>query len=207
MPIKFWRLWVGRHLHIYLHTHLRLLYTMKSDHGEELFLVQVHGPPSMVQLLKKLVLKVLTRCNSNVDQEEWPCTKKWMFLVFLYMPKRAVLNKIQVWLLSCLLLGFTCLHFLLHVSKVWLANLLTIFFYEKNERVNLYMFDVIYMWHVPRVVTTLNMIFSVCLKLTLLPPYLLNTNFQFLTISIRRFARRYIEILLLSLVNFFSYPY
>ena len=55
-------------------------------------------------------------------------------------------NKIQVWPFSCLLLGFTCLHFLLNVSKTWLANLLTTIFTKKNERF------VLYMWHVPCVV-------------------------------------------------------
>ena len=46
-------------------------------------------------------------------------------------PKRAVLKKIQVWPFSCLFLGFTCLHFLLNVSKMWLANLLTTIFTKK----------------------------------------------------------------------------
>ena len=48
----------------------------------------------------------LTRCKPNVDQEEWPCTKKWMCLLFDTCPKRVVLKeKIQVWLFSCLLLS------------------------------------------------------------------------------------------------------
>jgi hypothetical protein len=29
----------------------------------------------------------LTRCKPNVDQEEWPCTKKWMCWLFEYMSK------------------------------------------------------------------------------------------------------------------------
>jgi hypothetical protein len=90
---------------------------------------------------------------------------------FNISPKRAVLGKIKVWPFFCLLLGFTCLHFLLNVSKMWLANLLTAIS-TKNERFNLYMFNVIYMWHVPCVVTTLNRIFSVWLNLMLLSPYL-----------------------------------
>jgi hypothetical protein len=49
--------------------------------------------------------------------------------------------------------------------------------YKKNERFNLYMFNVIYMWHVPCVISTLNKIFSVCLNLMLLPPYLAQHKF------------------------------
>jgi hypothetical protein len=74
-------------------------------------------------------------------------------------------------------LGFTSLHFLLNVSKTWLANLLTTIS-TKNERFNLYMFNVIYMWHVPCVATTLNRIFSVWLNLIFLPPYLVNNIVQ-----------------------------
>jgi hypothetical protein len=90
---------------------------------------------------------------------------------FNISPKRVVLGKIKVWPFSCLLLGFTCLHFLLNVSKMWLVNLLTSIS-TKNEWFNLYMFNVIYLWHIPCVVTTLNRIFSVWLNLMLLPPYL-----------------------------------
>ena len=47
----------------------------------------------------------LTGCTPNVDQEEWPCTKKWMCRFFKYIcSKREVLNKIK-YLLSCLLLS------------------------------------------------------------------------------------------------------
>ena len=49
-----------------------------------------HGPTSMVWFLKKLVYKAfgpLTRCKPNVDQEEWPCTKKWMCSFFKYLRK------------------------------------------------------------------------------------------------------------------------
>ena len=45
-----------------------------------------HGPISK----KKSIYKAfgpLTRCKSNVDQEESPCTKKWMCWFFYYMPK------------------------------------------------------------------------------------------------------------------------
>jgi hypothetical protein len=42
-------------------------------------------------------------------------------------------------------MGYTCLHLLLNVSKMWLANLLTTIFTKKHEQSNLYMFNVIYM--------------------------------------------------------------
>ena len=54
------------------------------------------------------------------------------------------MKKIQVKSFSCLLLGFTCLYFLLNVSKMWLANLLTTI-HKKSERFNVYIFNVIYM--------------------------------------------------------------
>ena len=33
-------------------------------------------------------LWVFTRCKPNVDQEEWPCTEKWMCWIFGHMPKK-----------------------------------------------------------------------------------------------------------------------
>ena len=45
-------------------------------------------------------------------------------------------------------------------------------FYKKNEECNLYMFNVIYMWHVPCVLTTQNNIYSNWLNLMLSTPYL-----------------------------------
>jgi hypothetical protein len=116
---------------------------------------------------------------------------------FNISPKRAVLGKIKVWPFSCLLLGFTCLHFLLKVSKMWLANLLTSIS-TKNERFNLNMFNVIYMWHVPCVVTTLNRIFSVWLNLMLVTTLPCSTiNFNSLIISVRRFP---IAVVLTTLI-------
>ena len=71
---------------------------------------------------------------------------------FYHMPKNGILwKKNKVCSFSCLLLSFTCLHFLLNVSKMRLANLLTTISFKK-ERINLYMFNVIYMWHVPCVI-------------------------------------------------------
>ena len=94
----------------------------------------------MVQLpwsdfLKKCFesLGPLVRCKLNVDQEEWPCTKKWMcwFFLFGYMLKKCrtfgkeIKIKVnQVW-------SFSWLHFLLNVSQMWLANLLTTLFTQK----------------------------------------------------------------------------
>ena len=43
------------------------------------------------------------------------------FILFLFF-------EINFCLFSCLVLGFTCLHFLLNVSKMWFANLLTTIF-------------------------------------------------------------------------------
>ena len=44
-------------------------------------MVRLDGPTFMIRFLKKTIYKVfglLTRCKLNEDQEEWPCTKKWM---------------------------------------------------------------------------------------------------------------------------------
>ena len=89
----------------------------------------------MVQLpwsdfLKKKFGKpwALSGCKLSADEEEWPCTKKWMWCFFNTCSKRKDLKKIQARPFSCFLLGFTCLHFLLNVSKMWLANLLTTIF-------------------------------------------------------------------------------
>ena len=92
------------------------LWTMKLDHGRWPFLmVWVHGPTSMVRLLENIVWKALgpslgvnqmwTKKNDHAPKSE--CVG-----IFEYMLKRAILKKIQVWPFSCILLGFTCLHFL-----------------------------------------------------------------------------------------------
>ena len=62
-------------------------WTMKSDHGGWHF----HGPTSTVRFLEKTIYKAfgpLTRCKPNVDQEEWPRTKKRVCWFFEYMPKK-----------------------------------------------------------------------------------------------------------------------
>jgi hypothetical protein len=122
---------------------------MTSDHGR--------WPFSLVQLLCSNFFKIpiykafgpLTKCNPNVDQEEWPCTKKWMCWFFLIYAQKVIFEKIkliiQVW-------PFSCFHFLVNVSKMWLANLLTTNFTKQNGQFHLYMFNVIYMWHVLYVV-------------------------------------------------------
>ena len=71
-------------------------WTMKSDHGRWPFsMVRHHGPTFMGRFLKKSIYKVFgsfTSCKPNVDQEEWPCTKKWMcwflFYFIIYVLKR-----------------------------------------------------------------------------------------------------------------------
>ena len=59
-------------------------WTMKSDHGRWPYsMVWLHGPTSRVHFLKKSICKVFgpfTRCKRNVHQEEWPCTKKWLYM-------------------------------------------------------------------------------------------------------------------------------
>ena len=55
-------------------------WTMKSDHGRWPFpMVRCDASTSMVRFLKNSIYKVFgpfTRCKSNVEQEEWPCTNK-----------------------------------------------------------------------------------------------------------------------------------
>ena len=73
---------------------------------------QIPGPTSMVRYFKKNNIESLwafNRCKPNVDQEEWPCTKKWMCWFFCNIcPTKAILkNQIksnQSW-------PFSCLHF------------------------------------------------------------------------------------------------
>jgi len=95
----------------------------------------VHGPTSMVRLLIKLVLKALgPSLGVNrmwTKKNDYASKSEDVDLFFNTCPKRAVLNENQVWPFSCLLLGFTCLPFLLNVSKMWLANLLTTTFTKK----------------------------------------------------------------------------
>ena len=52
----------------------------------------------------------LTWCKSNVDQEEWPCTKKWMCWFLIHAQKGQFIKKNQVWPFSCLLLSSLGLH-------------------------------------------------------------------------------------------------
>ena len=114
-----------------------LHYTMKLDHGRWHFsMLLVHGPTSMVRLLQNLVWKPWA-LKLNVDQEEWPCTKKRLCgFFFNTCLKRADLKNLKeiqkyknteikfahfvVFLWASLV--FTSL---LNVSKMWLENLLT----------------------------------------------------------------------------------
>ena len=61
-------------------------------HGRWHFsMVWLDGPTSMVWFLKKSIYKAfgpLTRCKSNVDQEEWPCIKMWMCWLFLIYARK-----------------------------------------------------------------------------------------------------------------------
>ena len=98
-----------------------LVYTMDHEAGpwKRAFF---NGLSSWSDFLKKLVLKALG--PSLGVNRMW--TKKND-----HAPKRTFLKKIQICPFSCLLLGFNCLHFLLNVSKMWLANLLTTIFTKK----------------------------------------------------------------------------
>ena len=49
-----------------------------------------HGPISKKKIYK--AFGPFTRCKPNADQEEWPCTKKWMCCFFFKMLKRVVLK-------------------------------------------------------------------------------------------------------------------
>ena len=64
----------------------------KSNHGWWSFsMAWLHGPTFVVRFLENSIYKVfrpLTRCEPIVDQEEWPCTKRWMCWFFEYMPKK-----------------------------------------------------------------------------------------------------------------------
>ena len=138
--------------------------------------VRVHGLHFMVQVLNKLIYKAvgpLTRCKPNVDQEEWRCGKKRMCWFSLYMLKKGNFEK-KLKFDCSLVFSWASLvfHLMLDVSKMWLANLLTTNFTKTNERFNLYMFNVIYMWLVSCVITTLNRIFSLWLYLMLFLSYL-----------------------------------
>ena len=116
----------------------------------------------MVQLLwfnslKKINFKSLgslTRCKSNLDQEEWPCTKKWMCWFFYnkYIPKKGIFEKNSslINLLSSLGL-YLSWHLVICVEDV-ACKFSHNNIYKKNERLNLYKLNVIYMWHVPCVV-------------------------------------------------------
>ena len=119
------------------------------------------------------ILRPITRCKPNVDQEELPCTKKWMCIFFIIHAQKCSFEKKN----SCLTILLSSLG--LHLSSLLVkcvedvaCKSFTTFSTKKNEWLNLYMFNVIYMWHVPCVVTTLNRIFSVCLNSILLLPYL-----------------------------------
>ena len=174
------------------------------------FAVRVHGLHFMVRVLQKLFYKaigLLTKCKPNVDQEKWPCGKKWMCWVFLIHAQKGQFWRKKLKFDYFLVFSWASLvfHLMLDVSKMWLANLLTTFFSQKNERFDLYMFNVIYMWLVSCVITAINRIFSLWLYQMLFLPYLAQHQFSILWKPVLEyFARRYIGILLLS---FFSYPY
>ena len=101
---------------------------------------------------------LVTRCKPNVNQEKWSCTKYWMCWFFLKVcPKRAFLEKnIKIkWSLTIffsslrLHLSLLLVKFVEDVARKSSRNIL---YKKKMSNLNLNMFNVIYMWHVPCVV-------------------------------------------------------
>ena len=143
------------------------LWTMKSDHGR--------WPLSMVRLHEKLVLRALdpsigvnqiwTKKNDHAPKSEGAD-------FFNTCPKTAILRTNSSLTILLSTPGLTLSSLLVKCVKDVACKSSHNNFYKKNERFNLYTWHVIYMWHVPCVVTTLNRIFSVWLYLMFLLPYL-----------------------------------
>ena len=57
------------------------------------FVVRLDGPTSIIQFFKKSTYKAFGPLNQILDQEEWPCTKKWMSWIFWYGSKKGSLGK------------------------------------------------------------------------------------------------------------------
>jgi hypothetical protein len=106
--------------------------TVKSDHRRWPFF---HGPTWWSNFHGSDFLKhwftkplgALTGCKPNVDQEERPCTKKWMcWFCYLESLKNALLKK-QFKFDHCLVFSWVSLvfTFCLNVLQMWLANFLT----------------------------------------------------------------------------------
>jgi len=88
-----------------------------------------------------------TRCKPNVDQEEWTCINRWMWWFVGHHAQKGQLRETFKFDRSSVFFGASLIfHFLLNVSKMWLANLLKTIFRETNERFHLNMFNVTYMW-------------------------------------------------------------
>ena len=89
-------------------------WTIKLDHGRWPFsMVWFDGLTSMVWFLTKINYKAfgpLTWCKPHVDQEEWPCIKKWMcwfFLIYAQKGRYWINSNITVILSSLSSLLFT----------------------------------------------------------------------------------------------------
>ena len=108
-----------------------LVYTMDHEVGPWI-MVFFSGPSFMVRLLKKIGSKFLgpslgvNRMWTKNNDHAPKCECVDVFLI--HARKGQFWKKIQVCPFYCFLLGFTCLHCLLNVSKIWLANLLTTIF-------------------------------------------------------------------------------
>ena len=115
-------------------------WTMKVDHGRWPFsMVWLDGPTPGLSFFKKKnsIYKVfgsLTKCTRNVDQGEWPCTKKVMnALIFIINAQtKAILeNKIKKIKFDHYL-GFTSLIFLF--SLVFTLNLTSMLAMEHRRK-------------------------------------------------------------------------
>ena len=117
---------------------------MKSNYGRWSF----QWSKFIYDFLKKQILIQFTRCKLYLVREEWPCTKKWMCWFFFNMPKMVVLKKFKF---DHFLLFFWASLLVQCVEDVACKSSHYIFY--KNERFNVYIFNVIYMRLVPCVVT------------------------------------------------------
>jgi hypothetical protein len=141
--------------------------------------IMEEGPFQWSDFLKNLVLKVLglslgtnrmwTKKNDHAPKSE--CVDFYLF-IFNTCPKRKKLIKNSSLTILLSSLGLHLSSLLVKCVEDVACKSFHNIFYKKLSDLILYIFNVIYMWYVPCVVTTLNKIFSVCLNFMLLPPYL-----------------------------------
>jgi hypothetical protein len=101
-------------------------WTMKWEHGRWPFsMVRLDGPPSMVWFLwNKSIYKAfgpLTRHKLNVDQEEWPCTRRWMCWIFFIWVQKG-----QFWKDSSLTILLSFLVFIFSSAIFFYYNVISL---------------------------------------------------------------------------------